>query len=211
MLGFFLVLASLLLAPVCAYLFWKRLEKTGQNTKKYWRYGPVIAALTSLIVLMGLGYGSFDHLDDEVKVWVPWYFLYCLAAVSFRAISRRKVRSLALLLAGLPMLSVTVVTVLACFFLIVIEGLERADPPFHTQRMSADIECRAWHLGWAGNDSGYNLKLFQQSLKGGIEHEMAHSSYIASNASQNDPGTLSNCDELYAQYLRQQQTQSNSR
>lgn len=115
-LGFFLVLASLLLAPVCAYLFWRRLEKTGQSTKKYWRYGPVIAALIGLIALMGFGYGGFDHLDDKVKVWVPWYFSFCLAAVSFRAISRRKVRSFALLLAGLPMLSVTVVTVLACFF-----------------------------------------------------------------------------------------------
>ena len=67
--------------------------------------------------------------------------------------------------------------------------------------MSADIECRAWYFGWAGNDSGYNLKLFQQSPKGGSEREIAHSSYIASDASRNDPDTPFSCDELYAQYL----------
>ncbi|MDO4794493.1 MAG: hypothetical protein Q4A28_00930 [Brachymonas sp.] len=134
-----------------------------------------------------------------------------MAAVSFRAISRSKVRIFALLLAGLSVLFVTVVTVLACFFWMVLEGLERAQPPFHTLRMSADIECRVWYFGWAGNDSGHHLKLFRQSPKRGPEREMAHSSYITSNASQNDPGTPSGCDELYAQYLRQQQTQSKSR
>lgn len=41
--------------------------ENGKNIRKYWRYGPVIAALISLIALMGLGYGGFDYLDDKVK------------------------------------------------------------------------------------------------------------------------------------------------
>ena len=66
--------------------------------------------------------------------------------------------------------------------------------------MSADIECRAWYFGWAGSDSGHNIKLYRRSPNG-AEQELAKASVIHTDPGRNDPDTPSSCDELYAQYL----------
>lgn len=204
-----LLQASLLLMPWGMHRVWKRLVRSGHSTRKLWRYGPALltlALLGSFLFLLPRGWLPF-----WVMAWllVLCYAAYCLTVMSFQAIASKPLRVLALCLGGIPMALVAAYVVLRSVmqlaFIGVLAFAQEQEPPFHTQRMSATIECRAWHFGWGGNDSGHHLKLFRLSPQGGVGHEIARSSYIVSDASRNDPNTPSNCDELYAQYLRQQQ------
>ena len=199
--GIVLVLLSLWLAPVCMYFFWRYLEKSGRSTKKYWRYGPVLATLTTFVLLICMGYGGFDELDRKITPWLLWYALYCLATVSLRALPWRQVRGPALFLCSLFIVFVSSLSIFAAFgFVLFSDMADQEDEPFHVQQMSSDIACRAWYFGWAGSDSGHNIKLYRRSPNG-AEQELAKASVIHTDPGRNDPDTPSSCDELYAQYL----------